>query len=245
MEAMELHIMKARHMVWVGQKTERMLYMLKRILVLLFGMLLVFSFVLAEDGSGDSRIPDTEEAAATGSDVPDYMTPEQFASMFNALFSTSGDILRSRLGDEEVDRLISTYSLTQYEVDGPFMYYGSTDWLIEAAFVFLNEEDTSPEAPSYLWSLYLMDAAEENAWYLGMYTLKMMIAYTYRNVLDEKVFQRWFETVVPGSVLELPDGYTLKVFRMEDCAVFTMAPPSGDIPYGIEENGDGTQAGDD
>lgn len=196
---------------------------MKKVLALLLGILLVVSCAWAEDGSGNPAAPDQEETA-----VPEFMNPREFMSMFNTMFSMSADMLRDSVGDEEADRLVETYSLTQYDFDRSFIYYGSTDWMLEAAFVFENEEDVSPDAPALQWYLFLNDTAEENAWRLAMYSLNLMLGYTYKDSVGTDAILEWFQTVQLGDTLEFPDGRILSVFRGENCTVFSMTPAGTD-----------------
>ena len=209
--------------------------MLKKMLAMFLGILLLFSFVLAEDG------------AATPAEAENYMIPRQFMSMFDASFGFSADLIRDKIGDGEADRLIEEYSLTEYDFIDNCMYYGSKDWLIETTFVFNTEEDVSPDAPCVFWYLILSDEADENAWYLTMYTLNLMIGYTYKDSLSEDVVLHYFQTVNLGDELSLPDGYTFVTFRPDgaDYVVFSMEPdnlaeilpdeePDDEIPAGAD-----------
>ncbi len=207
---------------------------MKRMLALLLGILLAFSFALAEDAAGTPAETEPAETAEDSETTEDYMVPRMFMSMFNSVFSISGDMLRGSLGDEEVDRLVEDYSLTQYESDENFAYYSSNDWTIEAAFAFDTEEEITPDTRAYLWSLYISDEADENAWYIAMYTLNQMISYTYRDTVGTDDVLYFFQTVVPGDKLEFPDGYALFVNRVDSGALFAMLPVSADNPFLVE-----------
>ena len=193
--------------------------MMKKVLSLILGLFMMFSFALADQPSEAAA-----GAAADGTAVPEYMTPRQFMSMFNSSFAMSVDLMRGTLGEDEADRLVKKYSLSQYDADGLFCYYGAEDWLIEAGFAFYRPEEASPDGQAYLWFLSIKDEAEESAWYAAMYTLNLMIGYTYRDTLGADAVREWFQTVTPGSTLELPDGYILTAARQEDGISFIMTP---------------------
>ena len=192
--------------------------MMKRLAALLLGLMMAFTFACAEEtagvpGSGD---PETEN----------YMIPRMFMSMFNEAIGISAEGLRAQFGDEETDRMIEMFSLTEYRFDGNCMYYGSADWLVQAAFRFENGEDVSPDHPCVSWYLILSDEADLYAWYLAMYSLNLMIGYTCKDTLGDEAVLEYFQTVTPGDTLELPDGYTLITYRPErdDGVVFSMQP---------------------
>ena len=191
--------------------------MLKKILALFLGMFLLFSFALSEAPAA----AETETA-----DQENIMIPRQFMSMFDTAFKISADLLRGSVGDEEADRLVEEFALTEYDADEESFYYGSKEWVIEIVFPFENPEDISPDAECFRWYLCLDDAAGENAARLTMYTLKQMIAYRYRDILDDSVVQNYFETFTLGEALQLPDGYEFIILRPEgaDYAVFAFEP---------------------
>ena len=194
---------------------------MKRLLILLLGILMLFSFALAEETAEASAVEEITE-------TENYMVPRMFMSMFNETFPINTALMQ--LSDEETNRLVETYSLTEYDADESSCYYGSKDWLIEVVFVFEKEEDVSPDSPCVFWYLCLSDDAEESAWYVTMYTLNQMIAYTYRDILSSDVVLNYFQTVNLGDTLELPDGYVLTTLRPDgaDYVVFVMEPGSPD-----------------
>ena len=175
--------------------------MLKKMLALFLGMLLLFSFALAEAPAA----AETETA-----DQESIMIPRQFMSMFDTVF----ELYANQYFSEEAEQLVNDYSLTQYDFRGIRMYYGSVDWKIETGFEFESEEVVSPDTPCISWYLYLSDAADINAWYLAMYSLNQMITYKYQDKADDIL--NYFQTVAPGDILELPDGYSLITYRTED-----------------------------
>ena len=189
---------------------------MKRMLALFLGILLLASLAQAE--GADPELPEAE----------DYLVPRQFMSMFDASFKISADLLRGSVGDEEADRLVEEFALTEYDADDDSFCYGSKDWAIEIVFPFEKPEDVSPDNPAFRWYLCLDDNVGENAARLTMYTLKMMISYRYRDVLDDSVVQRYFETFTLGEPLPLPDGYEFVILRPEDAdyVVFAMQPPA-------------------
>ena len=191
--------------------------MLKKILALFLGMFLLFSFALSEAPAA----AETETA-----DQENIMIPRQFMSMFDTAFKISADLLRGSVGDEEADRLVEEFALTEYDADEESFYYGSKEWVIEIVFPFENPEDISPDAECFRWYLCLDDAAGENAARLTMYTLKQMIAYRYRDILDDSVVQNYFETFTLGEALQLPDGYEFIILRPDgaDYVVFAFEP---------------------
>ena len=195
--------------------------MMKRLLALVLGILMIFSFAFAEE---TAEAPASVEAKAT--DTENYMIPRMFMSMFNEMLPINVAPIREQSGDEEADRLIETYSLTEYDADEKCFYYGSRDWEIETAFVFEREEDVSPDTPCLFWYMCLSDNADENVWRLAMYGLNQMIAYTYRDTMSSNEILHYFQTVTLGDTLELPDGYTLKALRPDgaDYVVFSMEP---------------------
>ena len=194
--------------------------MLKRMLALFVGMFLLFSFALAEGAA------ETVAAGAETANQEDMMVPRQFMSMFDASFRISADLLRGSIGDEEADYLVEEFALTEYDADEYNFYYGSKDWAIEIVFCFENPEDISPDASAFRWYLCLDDDAGDNAARLTMYTLKMMIAYRYRDTLDDSVVQNYFETFTLGETLQLPDGYEFIILRPDGAnyVVFAMEP---------------------
>ena len=193
---------------------------MKKMLALFLGMLLLFSFALAESTAGGPA------AGTEAADQENIMIPRQFMSMFDASFKISADILRESVGDEEADRLVKEFALTEYDAADERFYYGSKDWVIEIAFAFENPEAVSPDAECFRWYLCLDDGAGENAARLTMYTLKMMIAYRYRDTLDDSVVQNYFETFTLGESLQLPDGYQFTILRPDeaDYVVFAFNP---------------------
>ena len=196
---------------------------MKRMLALLLGLLMMFTCAAAENGSAAAA----ETAPAV---TENYMIPQDFLSLFNTSFSMSVDLIRSSVGDEEADSLVENYSLSLYAVEDQFYYYGSKDWLIEAGFAFDSEEAVAQDAPCVSWHLFISDKADEMAWYVGMYSLNLMIGYTFQDMSDEVL--QWFQTVEIGSILELPDGNSLITSRTEDNdgVLFIMLPSSAVTP---------------
>ena len=184
--------------------------MIKRLTALLLGMVILFSFALAENAA----------------ERENYMIPRMFMSMFNEMLPNNANTIREQAGDEEADRLVETYSLTEYDADEKCFYYGSKDWLFETVFVFEEGQEVSPDNECKFWYICLSDDAEENAWRLAMYGLYQMIAYTYQDSMSSDEVLQFFQTVTLGDTLELPDGYVLKALRPDgaDYAVFSMEP---------------------
>lgn len=191
--------------------------MMRKLLALLLGILMMFGIAVAEE---------TAQVPASVETTENYMIPRMFMSMFNEILPINVSPIRKQSGDEEADRLIETYSLTEYDADGECFYYGSKDWAFEVTFVFEKAEDVSPDNPCLFWYMILSDNAEENAWRLAMYNLNQMIAYTYRDSMSYDEILHYFQTVTLGDTLKLPDGYTLKTLRPDgaDYVVFSMEP---------------------
>ncbi len=189
---------------------------MKRMSALFLGIILLFSLALAE---GAKAVPAESE---------NIMVPRQFMSMFNTVLEISAEKMRGSWGNEETDRLVKQYSLTEYDYSPGTkeVYYGSEGWTIETVFVFENEEDVSFDNPVLRWYLCLDDEADENAARLTMYSLNQMLGYTYDSSLGADAVQHYFSTFTLGEKLELPDGYEFVIFRPEgeDYAVFAMQP---------------------
>ena len=194
---------------------------MKKMLALFLGVFLLFAFALAE---GTAELPAAAEAETA--DQENLMIPRQFMSMFDAGFKISADLMRGSIGDEEADRLVEEFALTEYDADDDNFYYGSKDWAIEIVFPFENPQDVSPDAPCFRWYLCLDDDVGENAARATMYTMKQLITYRYRDTLDESVVQDYFETFNLGDSLPLPDGYEFIILRPEgaDYVVFAFEP---------------------
>ena len=62
---------------------------MKRMLALLLGILLAFSFALAEDAAGTPAETEPAETAEDSETTEDYMVPRMFMSMFNSVCSIS------------------------------------------------------------------------------------------------------------------------------------------------------------
>ena len=194
--------------------------MLKKLTALFLALSLLLAFALVANTNGISAL------AEDSADQENFLIPRTFMSMFDAQFKISADLMRETIGDEEADRLVEEFALTEYDADDEDFYYGSKDWVIEAVFPFSNPEDISPDAEAFRWYLCLEDSAGTNAAYLTMYTLKMMIAYRYRDTLDERIVQNYFETFTLGEELHLPDGYDFIILRPDeaDYVVFAFEP---------------------
>ncbi|MCR5295986.1 MAG: hypothetical protein K6E17_01130 [Clostridiales bacterium] len=192
--------------------------MLKKLTALFLALSLLLAFALA--GNAD-------EIDAASADQENFLIPRTFMSMFDAQFKISADLMRETIGDEEADRLVEEFALTEYDADDEAFYYASKDWNIQITFPFTNPEDVSPDNEAFRWYLCMDDSAGTNAAYLTMYTLKMMIAYRYRDTLDERIVQNYFETFTLGEELHLPDGYDFIILRPDDEAdyvVFAFEP---------------------
>ena len=193
---------------------------MKRMMALLLALLMMFTLAAADP------------VETVPSDTENYMIPRQFMSMFDAVFQIYAE---QYFDSEEAARLVETYSLTQYDFEGVYMYYGSSDWRVETGFEFESEDAVSPDAPCISWYLFLSDDAEENVWYLAMYSLNQMITYRYQDKADDIL--HYFQTVAPGDILELPDGYSLITYRTEenDGVMFDLYPSAGSVPAAEEE----------
>ena len=191
--------------------------MMKRLLALILGIMMVLTCACAEEAA---EAPETEN----------YMIPRMFMSMYNEMHPINVAPVREQSGDEEADRLVEMYSLTEYDADEAGFYYGSKDWLFEVDFIFGNEQDVSPDNPCLYWYMCLSDDADEVAWQLAMYTLNQMIAYTYRDTVDSDDILNYFKTVTLDATLELPDGYVFTALRPDgaDYVVFSMEPSNLD-----------------
>ena len=198
--------------------------MIKRLMAIFLGILMMFSFAFAEKTAETLTSAEGETA-----ETENYMIPRMFMSMFNEMLPYNVAPIREQSGDEEADRLVETFSLTQDDFDagnGEF-YYGSQDWGIEVVFVFENAEDVSPDAPAFRWYLCLDDEAGENAARLTMYTLNLMIGYRHKDTIGSEAVQNYFQTFTLGEALRLPDGYEFVILRPDDAdyVVFSMQPP--------------------
>lgn len=179
------------------------------------------------DGTwGDS----TEEARADTGEAPFFMTPASFAEYYNAAMEALADQYAEQLGEEGVQIVKEQYTLTQVDPDGAFIYYGNSDWSVEAGFLYADEVSASETSPALVLNYTIKEGVPDGAVYLSMFDFRMMISYAYRDEISTDELADWFEKAEdPADIFTLP-GYTLNVLKSGGQIQYAVLPPASQIP---------------
>ena len=180
-------------------------------------------------------------AEETGSEemVYDYLIPGYFADLFNADMYDVAEYYRAMLGDETADLLQSKYVFTVMDTEelnadpkGTILYIGNDDWTMEAGFTYTGEFE-SLDQPALMMNLSFRDEVPAEAVIYGTLIFQFIILDKYEeNAQLEMEMDTWFKTVSdPGSIMELPDGYTLNFMKIEGQTTYAVLPPDGQNPY--------------
>lgn len=177
-------------------------------------------------------VPVFAETAVT---TPSFLTPSVFVNNYNALIDKMAEIYADSLGEERVIILNDEYTITQVDVQGPFAYYGTAKWDIEAAFSYPDGTEPNDDTPAQVMNFTVKAGTPDWAAEIATYIFKMMIAFEYQNDVPLETLDDWFATVNdPSNVLALP-GYTLNALFMDGNRQYAILPSDPAYTQSIQE----------
>ncbi|MBR0387746.1 MAG: hypothetical protein IJH85_08125 [Clostridia bacterium] len=181
--------------------------------------------------------------------VPSYLTPSVFVSKYNELIYTLAKVYAEGLGEEGVRILQEDYTITLVDPQGPFVYYGSKDWAVEAGFTYPDGVEPADDTPARTINFSIKAGTPEGAVQFAVYAFKMMIAYEYRDEVELEKLNEWFATAKgPEDSFTLP-SYTLNTFSLEGNTQYAILPVDpayqAEILKKLEQQGDETAGNDD
>ena len=169
--------------------------------------------------------------AAEPAAVPLFLTPAVFVPRYNALMNTLADYESDTLGEEKVSVVKQNYTLSKVDPQGAMVYYGSSDWGIEASFLYAKPEQAQEDGAALCLNFAIKKGVPEFVAGLAKYALKMIVYYDFEDVISLDELTEWFDTADgQANVFQLP-GYTLSMMPMEDYTLYAVLPPSGNNPY--------------
>ena len=139
-------------------------------------------------------------------------------------------IIGEQLGEEGVQIVKEQYTLTQVDPSGAFIYYGNSDWSVEAGFLYADEASASETSPALVMNYTIKEGVPDGAVYLSAFDFQQMIAYAFRNEISTNELADWFENADdPADIFTLP-GYTLNILKSGGQIQYAVLPPASQIP---------------
>lgn len=181
-------------------------------------------------------VEETEQPAEPASDsgiaqAPAFMTPSVFVEYFNGMMTALADQYAEALGEEGVAIVKEKYILTQEDLQGAIVYSGSSDWSIEAGFLFADVVDYYANAPALTLNFSIKSGTPDGAVYLAKTALKLLIAYHFQDEVSLEDLTNWFDTADdPSDIFRLP-GYTLNYVASEGYIQYAILLPADQNPY--------------
>ena len=169
-------------------------------------------------------------ACAFAADTPLFMTPAVFAERFNTIMNVMADRNAESLGPEAVEIIKESYTLVQDDPQGQLLWFGNSDWSLEAGFLFAGENDAEDGRPAVVVSMKIGDSVPDVVVTLARFSLMMIIGYDFQDEVSTDDLQLWFDTArEPSDTFALP-GYTLSVIRTGDSTQYLITAPADRIP---------------
>ena len=162
--------------------------------------------------------------------APLFMTPSVFANRFFTIMDAMADRNADSLGPEAVKIIKESYTFSQRDAQGAVLYYGNSDWSIEAGFLFADGQSVSDESPALVVNLTIRNNVPEVVASLAKFALMMIVSYDFQDQVSTDELQQWFDLANgPSDIFVLP-GYSLSVIKNEEYTQYFILSPAEQIP---------------
>ena len=162
-------------------------------------------------------------AETTENETVNLFVPEKFAQMYNEMADALVDQYYKNLGEETVSQIKTDCLFAGEDGDGQDMILNSATGAVYARFHFENDSIATGD-PAGEWVFCISRYLQGEAINLAAYTLKMMIAYTYRDTVSLGALSDWFNKLAdPEDGFGLP-GCTLSLAVTEDWIEYHVTP---------------------
>ena len=187
---------------------------MKKMIATILALMMTMSFVLC----------------AAAEEAPLFLTPTVFAERFNMIMNAMADRNIDTLGEEGVRIIKESYTFVQRDPQDALLYYGNTDWGIEAGFLFADAQSASDEVPALVVNLNIRNDVPDVIADLAKFSMMMIIGYDFEDQVTTDDLQNWFNTAEgPSDIFVLP-GYSLSVLKTDEYTQYYVLSPADQIP---------------